>query len=348
MNWKNFRSNTAINDLFSILGSMFIATWPAILTNWLSDALGTYLHINTPVGAWYVSAAAIASILMAFLFRNKRNPIDPYNFTPQSGSHAKSYLMQGGMFSLALALTQVCQGVYAGPLTDEKILPAVLALIPALEGTLGSQFIHIANNQVVYYVDTAIRELVANNTRVNERMIIEHARNLGMSNPPSPFDSITDKDIIKLVRSRMVHVGSTDELNNYLFSNQKIEMIFTNPKSWRFEKKLVHPKHSPSSDQADSAANAKVDETESQQRDAWERLKANIYDEEAYLELCKYTYHTDKGLSAGIKFEISRMINGILSSAIEEHRSPDWQEREKISILKNVLGELNSDKDQGS
>ncbi|HEX2990677.1 MAG TPA: hypothetical protein VHO49_08355, partial [Anaerolineales bacterium] len=63
MNLRNFQPGMFVKDSLTVLQSAFVAFWPGILTNWLSELMGNYLQINTTPGAWIVIGVTIASLL---------------------------------------------------------------------------------------------------------------------------------------------------------------------------------------------------------------------------------------------------------------------------------------------
>lgn len=345
ISWRTFRPKKTANDFVLQMGSLFMATWPAILTNLVSDVAGNLLRVDTSAGAWSVIAAVIASLLMYWNLRRRTDPNSQHNTPRASDSNSTHYLMQGGMFSLAIALSQVCQGVYAGPASDDQILPAIMALIPALEGAFGSQFIHIVNNQAVYYLDTALKELVLNNTRVSERMIVDHAKGLGQRHNINPFVSLSEKEINKIIRARMVNLATTGEMNRLLGPDQRISIdSFHDPNSWRIEKKTTTPakptdvpSHGGTATFSDKSLERQ--KTDDFQWDAWKRWHRNPRDHEALRELFEQTYHTKHGLAASIKFEVASMVNRILMTVVEEHRSITLEEQERVTLLRRILGE---------
>ena len=343
MNLRNFQPGMFVKDSLTVLQSAFVAFWPGILTNWLSELMGNYLQINTTPGAWIVIGVTIASLLQYGLMRRRMASDSPHNTPAKSRSNATHFLMQGGMFSLALALTQVCQGVYSGPLTDDKILPAVLALIPALEGSLGSQFIYIANNKPIHFVDAAIRELVLNNTRVSERMILEQARTLGKKQNMDPFSSMTNEAAAELIRSRMMHLIGTGQLNMYLGRQQNLSINYSSKtNTLRIEKKAAsYGEASPDAMKDLNPAifeQQRMKEIEKHQQDAWHQLRKDFDDEKAFYQLCEQTYHTKHGLLPSVKIEIVEMINQILLQGYQEHRPLTRDEQDKLSVLRKVLG----------
>jgi hypothetical protein len=253
--------------------------------------------------------------------------------------------MQGGMLSLGIALNQACQGIFSGSLSDDKILSGVMSLIPVLEGTLGAQFVQIKNNQALYYLDTAIKELVLRNPRVNERMIIEHAKGLGKRDNVTPFVSLSMKEINELVRSRMVRLATAGELNRYLGQNQRISIdSFHDPSHWRIEKKeiapvkpIVTPPPSPIPTLTEQQVESQ--KIEKLQREAWKKWQTDFGDYGALNVLLEQSYHTKHGLSTSIKFEIADMLNHILMAVFEEHRKMTQDEYEKFISLRKILGE---------
>jgi len=345
MNWESFRPGKATNDFFFVLWSLFLATWPGVITNWISDLSSRLLKIETSAGAWSVIAAAITTIIMYWILRRRTDPGGPYNAPGQSDRNSKYYLMQGGMFSLGAALNQACQGVFSGPFSDAKILPMVMTLIPALEGALGAQFVYIKNNLALAYLDAAIKELVLYNPRVNERMIIEHAKGLGKRDNIDPFASLEKQEISEFVRSRMVHLATTGELNMYVSQNQRIAIdSFHDPHQWRIEKKEIEPIRpvvtpSPSPIYTETEQQRKAQEGEKLQRDAWQRLRTNFDDEDALYVLLREAYHTTHGLTDRIRADIANEMNHVLlSSQFPEHRELTFSEQDVIHKLGSILG----------
>jgi hypothetical protein len=349
MNSKNSQLGKFANNVFVLLSSFFISVWTNILANWVSDVLGRFFKIETSAGTWSVVAAVIATAVMSLILKWKTDPNNRSNNPKESESNSKNYLMQGGMISLGIALNQVCNGIFSGPWTDGKILPLVMALIPALEGALGSQFIQIKNNQALYYLDTAIRELVSGNSRVSERMIVDRAIILAKKDTVNPIASMSTRDVSELTRAHMVHLAVNGELNKYFGKGQTISIDSTqDPNQWRIEKKMVTPVQPVGAQSSNSSQTATEKQVEAQklemqkiekfQREAWKEWKANFYNHKALDILLQEALHTKHGLSPSIKAEITERLNHILMAVVKEKRVMTKGEYEKISILNKILG----------
>jgi hypothetical protein len=344
MHWKTFQPLKATNDFVFLIWSLFLSIWPNIITNWLSDIAGRWLNIETSAGAWSVMVATVASILMYWIWRRRTKPNGPYSTPDKSDSNAKYFLMQGGMFSLALALSQACQGVYNGPMTDDQIMPIVVALIPALEGAFGSQFIHILNNQALYYLDISLKELIARHPRVTERMILERAKALSKAHHIEPFASISETEVKQLIRSRMVQLATGGEANQHIKPGQRFSIdSFSDPNVWRIDKKEIVPvKPVDTVSNVVSSEAAKLLEMqtiEKEQQKIWQQWRTDITDHEALYDLSRQAFHTKHGLMSSIKLDIALWMINILTSITSKDRKMTKDEHYIIGLLEKLLGE---------
>lgn len=347
MNWKRLQPVRAGRDIALVLGCVFVATWPNILTNLLSGFFARGFQIATPPLVWSVMAAVVASLILYALGRFLTRSESPLNSPARSEENARIMSMQGGMLTLGIALSQACQGMFSGPMSQDKLVIGVLSLIPAMVGAAGVQIVQTRNNEALHYLDAAIHGLVMQNPHVNERMILEHAKGLAQKNQAAPFDVLSQKEISELVRLRMAHLTTRGDLNRTLGKDQRLSIVsFHDPNQWRIEKKDFTPPppvDSPSVQQAASNTEDPVetDKIERLQNEAWKRWRSNYMDRESLRVLLEEEYHTPHGLSSGIKLEVSIMINHILSSVIHQNRDMTSYEQEKLMILNKLLGEDN-------